>query len=107
MLELVVYQQSDGTQPFSAWLEDLDALAAAKVRVALDRMERGNLGDSRSAGGGVMEKRIHWGPGYRIYFGKDGSRLIVLLGGGTKKQQQQDINDAHRCWSDYKRRKNE
>ena len=60
--------------------------------------------DVKSVGAGVMERRIDWGPGYRVYFGRDGDRLIVLLGGGTKKRQQ-DIEEALTRWTDYKRRK--
>lgn len=52
-----------------------------------------------------MERRIHAGPGYRVYFGRDGDALIVLLGGGTKGRQQQNIEDARDLWQQYKRRK--
>ncbi len=68
-------------------------------------METGNLSNVKSVGGGVQECRIHTGPGYRVYFGRDGDRLVVLLGGGTKTRQQQDIDDARALWQDYKRRK--
>ncbi len=59
----------------------------------------------KCVGSGVHEYRIDFGPGYRMYFGKDGERVVLLLGGGTKKRQQKDIADAHRRWQDYKRRK--
>lgn len=59
----------------------------------------------KSVGSGVHECRIDFGPGYRVYFGKDGERLVILLGGGTKKRQQRDINDAIARWQDYKNRK--
>ena len=68
-------------------------------------MEKGNLSNVRNVGGGVLEQRIHFGPGYRIYFGKDGDTLIILLGGGTKKRQQTDIEAAQDLWQEYKRRK--
>lgn len=68
-------------------------------------MEAGNLSDVRSVGSGVSERRIHTGAGYRIYFGRDGDTLIVLLGGGTKERQQKDIKDARALWREYKRRK--
>jgi len=58
-------------------------------------------------GAGVFEYKIEFGPGYRIYFGKDGERLVILIGGGTKKRQQPDIKAAKECWADYKRRKKE
>lgn len=56
-------------------------------------------------GSGVFEYKIDFGPGYRIYFGKDGDRVVILLGGGTKKRQQQDIAQAQECWAAYKQRK--
>jgi putative addiction module killer protein len=65
-------------------------------------MRQDNLGDHRGVGEGVLEHRIHDGPGYRIYFGKDGKKLIILLGGGTKKRQQRDIEAAQRLWKRYK-----
>lgn len=70
-------------------------------------METGNLGDTRSVGDGVLERRIDAGPGYRIYFGRDGDKLVVLLVGGTKRRQQRDIDKARTCWADYKRRRKE
>ena len=87
------------------WFESLDAAAAAKVVTALARMELGNLSNSKSVGAGVTEFRIDWGPGYRIYFGRDGEELVILLGGGTKKRQQADIARALERWQDYKARK--
>lgn len=68
-------------------------------------METGNLGDTASVGEGVVERRIDWGPGYRIYFGRDGDALIILLAGGDKKSQKDDIKRAKDCWSDYRARK--
>jgi putative addiction module killer protein len=59
----------------------------------------------RGVGSGVFEVRIDFGPGYRVYFGKDGERVVILLGGGAKKRQQRDIENALSNWEDYKRRK--
>ena len=67
------------------------------------RMEAGNLSNVRGVGNGVLEFRIHFGPGYRIYFGRDGDTLIVLLCGGTKERQQKDIEDARDLWQEYRR----
>ena len=67
-------------------------------------MEAGNLSNIRGVGSGVLEQRINVGPGYRVYFGRDGDTLIVLLGGGTKARQQRDIEDARQLWQEYKRR---
>ena len=68
-------------------------------------MEQGNFSGVTGVGAGVLECRIHFGPGYRVYFGKDGDALIILLGGGTKKRQQQDIETVRDLWREYKRRK--
>lgn len=82
-------------------------MAASRVATALARMETGNLSNVKSVGGGVHEYRLQTGPGFRIYFGRDGERLVILLGGGTKTRQQQDIENAKRLWRAYKRRKRE
>ena len=68
-------------------------------------MEAGNLSNVRGVGSGTLERRIQAGPGYRVYFGRDGDTLIVLLGGGTKERQQKDIEDARDLWQEYRRRK--
>jgi len=83
----------------------LNAPAAAKVVTALVRMEQGNLSNTKSVGAGVFECRIDFDPGYRVYFGKDGDTLIILLGGGIKKGQQKNIQDARTIWKEYKLRK--
>ena len=75
------------------------------MAIAITRMEQGNYSNVKSVGSGVHECRIDFGPGYRVYFGKDGEHLILLLGGGTKKRQQNDINNAIAAWRDYKKRK--
>ena len=105
MVEVREYIDERGRSPFGRWFEDLDAMAAAKVRTAVARMEAGNMSNVRGVGSGVLECRINVGPGYRVYFGRDGDTLIVLLGGGTKVRQQRDISDARDLWQEYKRRK--
>jgi len=105
MLELRYYLASDGSSPFEDWFSALEAQAAAKVAVALARLEQGNLSNAKSVGEGVLEYRIDWGPGYRVYFGRDGEALAILLIGGTKKRQQRDIETAKASWADYKRRR--
>ncbi len=94
----------DGESPFSTWFDALDATAAAKVRVALGRMEQGNLSNVAWFRG-IGECKIDWGPGLRIYLAKDGQRVILLLGGGTKRRQQTDIDLAVSLWEHHKRRK--
>ena len=101
----VEYLDGDGESPFAAWFGELDARAAAKVTVALSRIERGAVSNVKGVGEGVLEFRIDFGPGYRIYFGRDGERLIILLAGGTKRRQDEDIADAKARWSNYKARK--
>jgi putative addiction module killer protein len=73
--------------------------------VALTRIEQSNWSNVKGVGSGVLEYRINFGPGYRIYFGKDGDLLVILLAGGTKQSQQRDIDVAIRRWQDYKQRK--
>lgn len=104
MLMLLEYLDQSGGNPFAVWFDDLDAQAAAKVRAALLRLEAGNLSNVKGVGGGVLEFKIDFGPGYRIYFGRDGDKLVILLAGGTKVRQQKDIETAGARWTDYKRR---
>ncbi|MEY4711630.1 MAG: hypothetical protein RIS88_1080 [Pseudomonadota bacterium] len=94
----------DGMSPFGEWFKGLEGVAAAKIQVAVIRMEQGNLSNVQWFRG-IGEFRINWGPGLRIYFAKDGNRIILLLGGGSKKRQQKDIDLAIQRWDDYKRRK--
>ncbi len=105
MIAIREYIDSGGRNPYARWFNRLDAQAAAKVATALVRLGMGNLSGVKGVGAGVFEHRIDFGPGYRIYFGKDGETLIILLGGGTKNRQQQDIETARSHWQDYKRRK--
>jgi putative addiction module killer protein len=107
VLEVREYLAADGSSPYATWFNGLNAPAAAKVTIAVTRMAQGNLSNVKSVGGGLQEYRIDFGPGYRIYFGRDGERLVILLGGGTKKRQRDDIRNAQTLWADYKRRKKE
>ncbi len=107
MIELRGYVDPKGNKPFALWLESLDARAAAKVTIALARMEQGNFSNTKSVGSGVVERKVNFGPGYRVYFGKDGERLVILVGRGTKKRQRQDIEMAQARWADYRNRKKE
>lgn len=106
--QIVYYHTRGGGIPFKKWLQNLrDRSVAARVMTQVDRAVEGNLGDFKTIGMGVLEMRIHWGPGYRIYFGFDGIHYVVLLLGGNKSRQQQDIRKAQEYWQDYLRRKNE
>ena len=104
-MTVLEYLDRAGSSPFAAWFRNLDATAAAKVTTALRRLELGIFSNVKGAGAGVFEYRIDFGPGYRIYFGKDGDTVVILLAGGTKKRQDRDIADAHERWADYKKRK--
>ncbi len=106
MIELRDYLDSAGRRPLRLWLDELDAVTRARVTKALVQLSLGNLSDVKSVGGGVLERRLDFGPGYRLYyFGRDGDALIILLAGGSKARQQRDIATAQAYWSDYKRRK--
>nr|WP_238928943.1 type II toxin-antitoxin system RelE/ParE family toxin [Alexandriicola marinus] len=102
---MVVYETEEGKSPFEDWFNNLDTAAALKVRTVLARIETGNMGDVKPVGQGGSERRITFGPGYRVYFGQDGQKLVILLCGGTKKRQSKDIEQAKALWDDYKRRK--
>ncbi len=105
MITVLEYLDSNGHSLFAKWFATLSAPAAAKVTAALIRIEQGNFSNSKGVGAGVYEYRIDFGPGYRIYFGKDGGTVVILLGGGTKKHQSRDILAARSCWQDFKARK--
>ena len=105
MMEIREYLDSEGRSAYARWFNRLDAQAAAKVVAALVRMEQGNLSNAKSVGAGVLEYRIDFGPGYRVYFGRDGDALIILLSGGTKTRQQKDIRTSRDLWQEYRRRK--
>ena len=105
MIEIGEFVDAQGNSPFGRWAGRLNRHATARVATALYRMEMGNLSNAKGVGGGVLEYRIDFGPGYRIYFGRDGEALIILLGGGTKARQQRDIEDAVALWREYRRSK--
>lgn len=107
MIEVREYLNREGRNLYKDWFDRLNSQAAAKVATALTRLALGNVSNVKGVGSGVLELRIDFGPGYRVYFGKDGERLIILLGGGTKKRQQHDINAGVADWEEYKRRKQE
>jgi putative addiction module killer protein len=107
MVTIKEYLDPSGRSPFGRWFAGLNAPAAAKVTTALVRIEQGNFSNTKGVGAGVLESRIDFGPGYRIYFGKDGETIVILLGGGIKKRQTNDIVAAQECWNDYTRRKAE
>jgi putative addiction module killer protein len=107
VIELRQYIDRQGRNSFDRWFDKLDDNTQARITVALDRLEHGNFSAAKGVGTGLLELRLDFGPGYRVYFGKDGDMLVILLGGGSKKRQQADIADAQVLWQEYKRRKKE
>jgi putative addiction module killer protein len=100
-IEILLYRKGR-SKPFSEWIDSLkDARTIGIVRARLNRIRLGNFGDCKSVGGGVEEMRIDFGPGYRVYFGRDGQLIVVLLGGGDKKRQPGDILAAQLRWKEY------
>jgi putative addiction module killer protein len=104
MLTVQEFLEPDGASPFGNWFAALDAIAPAKI-TTVRRLELGNFSNVKGVGADVLEYRIDFGPGYRVYFGKDGDALVILLGGETKKRQDRDIATAQMRWKDYKKRK--
>ena len=105
MIEVFRYQTADGEEPVTRWLQSLrDKQAQAKVRIRLKRLEAGIFGDCKPVGDGVLELREHLGAGFRVYFGRHGISIVILLCGGLKKNQPADIKTAKSYWADWKRR---
>ena len=107
MIEVREYVDALSHIPYRDWIVQLDTTARVRIITAVLRMENGNFSAAKSVGAGLSELRLDFGPGYRVYFGKDGERLVILLGGGSKRRQQADIQAAHALWAEYKKRKRE
>lgn len=105
MIDVREYIDPRGRSQYRKWFDGLNSQAAAKVATALTRLASGNLSNVKGVGSGLFEYRVDFGPGYRIYFGKDGGRLVILLGGGSKSRQQLDVAVALARWQEYKQRK--
>lgn len=104
--KILQYRTSNGRVPFREWLLSLrDTNARAVIRARMDRLKLGNFGDYRVVGEGIFELRFHLGPGYRVYFGLDRAKIVILLSGGEKSRQQDDIRTAEDFWKDYLRRR--
>lgn len=105
MIELLRYQRDDGREPFSEWLNGLrDKVAQARIRVRLRQVQAGNFGDCEPVGEGISELRVHVGAGYRVYCGRHGKTVVLLLCGGDKGSQVADIKRAKELWAEWKRR---
>ena len=100
--EIEVYETPNGQAPFSAWFASIqDIRTQTRIRGRLDRLEKENYGDCQSVGSGVFELRLHFGPGYRIYFGEVDRTIVLLLCGGDKSTQTRDIQRAKTYWLEY------
>jgi putative addiction module killer protein len=103
LIDVKIFKTADGKEPFTKWLEGIKSIKAkSRVLVAMQRMQTGLISDTKPVGEGVQEIRIHIESGYRIYFGYDGTELIILLAGSTKKNQSREIEKAKDYWKQYK-----
>jgi putative addiction module killer protein len=109
LLKTIIYKTDSGKEPFSKWLFDLDKITRSIVIARIKRVTLGNFGDCKllKKANGVWELRIDYGSGFRIYFGRDGYTVVVLLIGGDKGSQERDIDKAQEYWLTYKESKNE
>jgi putative addiction module killer protein len=104
-VRVLEYVDAEGRSPYGTWFDGLNAPAAAKVAAALYQLAAGNRSNVKGVGSGVLERKVDFGPGYRIYFAKDGDSLVILLGGSRKQRQQHAIATAQERWAAYRRRK--
>ncbi len=106
MIEVRPYIDSAGRNSFGRWYDAQEDEVKTRITFYLDRLERGSSA-AKGVGAGVMELRLNFASGYRIYFGREGETLVILPAGGTKKRQQLDVADAQQLWREYKQRKRE
>jgi putative addiction module killer protein len=100
---VTIYQDENGNEPFTEWVEDLrDGKGRRVILRRVGKLEHGLYGDCEPVGGGVLELRIFFGPGYRVYFGEEAGNIIVLLCGGDKSSQDRDIKAAKAFWKEHK-----
>lgn len=103
---IILYRDESGKEPFSEWLFGLrDKAGRKRIEARIARIAQGNYGDVRPVGAGVLELRMFFGPGYRVYFGEDGENIVILLCGGDKSSQERDIEQAKVYWEDYEERR--
>lgn|SRR5690554_3764411 len=105
MNELRHYLTTTGQDPYQLWLDGLrDRMAKARITMRVNRLAAGAFGDCKPVGEGVWELRMHYGPGYRVYYAMEGKKIVLLLAGGDKSTQSADIEKAIGYWNDFKRR---
>ena len=102
--QILEYIDVQCESPYAKWLDSLkDVKGKALIISRVDRMELGNFGNSKAVGRGVMELKIQYGPGYRVYYAQEGKHIYLLLCGGDKRSQSKDIARAQQYWLEYKR----
>lgn len=103
-IKIIIYATDTKREPYSDWEDNLDKMTQAIIKNRLDRVRIGNFGDAKriESGNGIWELRIDYGPGYRIYFGKKGTTIVILLTGGSKRSQNRDIQKAKQYWLECK-----
>jgi putative addiction module killer protein len=104
-VQILEYLDATGRSPFAHWFERLNPVAAARVARSVYQLEAGNFSNVKSVGNGVLEQRLDVGPGFRIYFGRYGDTMVILLGGSDKRRQSAAIVTAQERWAEFKRRK--
>ena len=104
-MEVSNYITEDRIEPFAEWIKKLrDSQTRMRVLKSITKMRLGNFGDSESVGEGVSELKLDFGAGYRVYYAKQGEKIVFLLCGGDKKSQQKNIEQAREYWAEYKAR---
>uniref|UniRef100_Q3AR08 Addiction module killer protein n=1 Tax=Chlorobium chlorochromatii (strain CaD3) TaxID=340177 RepID=Q3AR08_CHLCH len=101
-IQILEYVDQHGNCAFRDWFNYLDSVSAARVAMYLERVAQGNFSNVAPIGAGLSEIKINVGPGYRVYFAKKGSTILILLGGSNKKDQSQAIEKAKQLWEEYK-----
>lgn len=100
-IEVELYALPSGKEPYSEWESKLGKMTQGIIRARIARLRSGNWGDYKLIGKGVYELRIQYGPGYRVYYGKKGKKIVILLCGGDKSTQKRDIRKAQNFWESY------
>ena len=100
--KILIFEDSSGKKPFVEWLKSLDKKMQARIEQRILRLELGNYGDYKALKDGISELRFKFGSGYRVYFAKDGDKIVILISGGDKSTQSNDIKKAIEYWQEYK-----
>lgn len=99
--QIDILEKSNGDSPYVEWLETLDIKNQARINNRIERLKDGNFGDHRSVGEKLFELRFFFGPGYRVYYGLEDKKIVILISGGDKKSQEKDIKKAKELWDIY------